>query len=116
MLPNVKEPNTMLPNVTVPNAMLPNVTVLNTMLPNVTVPNTMLPNVTVPYAMLPNVKVTNAIILPLLHAKWNTSDNNMRFKHSKQLNAATAWTQTTILLQIPISKAKSATLGKTKQA
>ena len=86
------------------------------MLPNVSVPNTMLPNVTVPYAMLPIIKVPNAIILPLLHAKWNTSDNNMRFKHSKQLNAATAWTQTATLLQLPISKEKSPTLGKTKQA
>ena len=42
--------------------------------------------------------------------------NTLRFKHSKQLNAATAWTQTITLLQLPISKAKSATLGKTKQA
>ena len=92
---------------------LPNVIVPNTMLPNVTVPNTMLPNVTVPYAMLPNVKVPNTIILPLLHAKWNTSDSKMRFKHSKQLNAGTAWTKMATLLQIPTSKSKSAPLGKT---
>ena len=115
-MPNVTVPNAMLPNVTVPNTMLPNVSVPNTMLPNVTVYYALLPNVTVPYALLPNVKVLNAIILPVLHAKWNTSDYNMRFKHPKQLNAATAWTQMATLLQLRISKAKSATLAKTKQA
>ena len=98
-----------------PKTLSPNVTLPNTMLPNVTVPNTMLPNVTVPNANV-DLEVPNAIILPLLHAKWNTSDSNMRFKHSKQLNAATARTQMATLLQIPISIAESAPLGKTKLA
>ena len=78
-------------------------------------PKTLSPNVTVPNANV-DLEVPNAIILPLLHAKWNTSDSNMRFKHSKQLNAATARTQMATLLQIPISIAESAPLGKTKLA
>ena len=75
LLPNVEIPNAMLPNATQPNAKLPNVTVPNTMLPT-----EMLPNETEVNGMFTNERLQNAIVLLLLHKKWNTFASNMGLK------------------------------------
>lgn len=80
------------------------------MLPNATVPNEMLPNKTVVNEIFPHVTVPNAIVLLLLHTKWNTFDSNIGL--SKQSIAATTWTQQATLLQVPIPKAEAAASGK----